>query len=156
MPQYSLMTRDEILALPVADWADESGCHLYLWATNSNMPLACECLSAWGFEHKTILTWVKPRLGLGAYFRGSTEHVLFGVRGRLATRATNIPTHFEAPVGKHSEKPERFYDIVRNASYLPAGEAFQRKPREGFVNLFRDGHSDEVNGHAAPNNGATS
>jgi len=134
-PQYSLMTREQILALPVPSWAEDD-CHLYLWATNMNLPLAVECMAAWGFTHKSMLTWVKPRFGLGVFFRGSTEHVLFGVRGQLMTRSTSIPTHFEAPVGEHSEKPERFYEIVRAASYLPAGEAFQRKARDGFVNLF--------------------
>jgi hypothetical protein len=65
--------------------------------------------------------------------------VLFGVRGQLMTRSTSIATHFEAPVGEHSEKPERFYEMVREASYPPYGEAFQRKPRPDFVNLFVGG-----------------
>src|SRR5262249_18383101 len=54
-PQYALMTADQILALPVPSWAEDD-CHLYLWATNSSMPLACECLKAWGFTHKSVLT----------------------------------------------------------------------------------------------------
>jgi ParB/RepB/Spo0J family partition protein len=77
-PAYALMGREEALALPVAKWA-ENDCHLYLWATNANLPLAVECMAAWGFKHKSVLTWVKPRFGLGIFFRGSTEHVLFGV-----------------------------------------------------------------------------
>ena len=81
---------------------------------------------------------MKPRFGIGAYFRNSTEQVLFGIRGRLMTRSRSVGTHFEAPVGEHSEKPEKFYEIVREASFLPAGEAFQRKPRDGFVNLYGD------------------
>jgi hypothetical protein len=44
--------------------------------------------------------------------------------------------HFEAPRGEHSEKPERFYEIVREASYPQYSEAFQRKARPDFVNLF--------------------
>jgi N6-adenosine-specific RNA methylase IME4 len=136
-PKYALMGREEALALPVASWA-ESDAHLYLWTTNANLPMAVECMAAWGFTHKSVLTWVKPRFGLGVFFRGSTEHVLFGLRGKLMTRSTSIPTHFEAPVGNHSEKPERFYEIVREASYLPAGEAFQRTARDGFVNLFQE------------------
>ena len=47
-------------------------------------------------------------------------------------------THFEARVGQHSEKPERFYEIVREASYGPFGEAFQRTARPDFVNLYRE------------------
>jgi len=135
MPQYSLMTREQILALPVASWSEDD-CHLYLWITNSNLPLACECMAAWGFQHKSMLTWAKPHYGLGKTFRGQTEHVLFGIRGTLGTRCTNISTLFHAPLGEHSEKPERFYEIVRAASYPPYGEAFQRQARPGFANLF--------------------
>jgi N6-adenosine-specific RNA methylase IME4/ParB-like chromosome segregation protein Spo0J len=134
-PQYALMGRDEALALPIPSWAEDNS-HLYLWATNANLPMAVDCMAAWGFTHKSVLTWVKPRFGLGVFFRGSTEHVLFGVRGQLMTRSTSIATHFEAPVGEHSEKPERFYEIVREASYPPYGEAFQRKARPDFVNLY--------------------
>jgi N6-adenosine-specific RNA methylase IME4 len=134
-PRYATMTHDELLALDVQQWA-EDGCHLYLWTTNNFMTRAVELMARWGFQHKTILTWVKPRWGLGSYFRNSTEHVLFGVRGDLRTRSDSIATHFEAPVLEHSEKPQIFYDIVGKASYLPCGEAFQRKPREGFVNVF--------------------
>ena len=82
------------------------------------------------------LTWKKPRKGMGVYFRGQTEHVLFAVRGSLGTRRRDIPTIFEAPRGRHSEKPEKLYEIVRAASYPPYGEAFQRKPRPDFINLF--------------------
>jgi N6-adenosine-specific RNA methylase IME4 len=134
-PGYATMTHEQLLALDVAQWA-EDGCHLYLWVTNSFMPRAGELMARWGFVHKTILTWAKPRWGLGSYFRNQTEHVLFGIRGTLGTRSDSISTLFEAPVGEHSEKPERFYEIVRAASYPPYGEAFQRQGRPGFANLF--------------------
>lgn len=134
-PGYATMSHQELLALPVANWAEDN-CHLYLWTTNNFMTRAVELMARWGFAHKTVLTWVKPRWGLGSYFRNSTEHVLFGVRGELRTRSDSIATHFEAPVGEHSAKPDIFYDIVRRASYEPYGEAFQREVRDGFVSLF--------------------
>ena len=136
-PGYATMTHDELLDLVVPAWAHDD-CHLYLWTTNNFMTRAVDLMAHWGFQHKTVLTWVKPRWGLGSYFRNSTEHVLFGVRGELRTRADNIATHFEAPLGEHSEKPEEFYDFVFRASYPPYGEAFQRQPRKAFTNLFED------------------
>jgi N6-adenosine-specific RNA methylase IME4 len=139
-PQYALLSPEDILALPVPDWA-EADSHLYLCATNANLPFACQCLAHWGFEHKNVISWIKPPpFGLGAYFRNSTELVLFGVRGTLATRpaANAIATHFEAPRGEHSEKPERLYEIIRAASYPPYGEAFQRQARPDFANLYRE------------------
>lgn len=134
-PDYATMTHDELLALDLGRWTEEP-CHLYLWTTNNFLLNAGELLKAWGFEFKTVLTWVKPRFGLGSYFRSSTEHVLFGVKGKLTTRVADIPTHFEAPLGEHSAKPEAFYELVKRASYPPYGEVFQRDKRDGFANLF--------------------
>jgi N6-adenosine-specific RNA methylase IME4 len=134
-PTYVTMTHQQLLALPVSTWA-ASDCHLYLWTTNAFMPQAVELVAAWGFVHKTILTWVKPRIGFGQYFRNQTEQALFAIKGNLAVRCRNISTVIEAPQGKHSEKPERFYEIVRQASFPPFSEAFRRNPRPDFVNLF--------------------
>ncbi len=142
-PLYATMTHDELRALDVRQWA-EGGCHLYLWTTNNFMPLAVELMNRWGFEHKCVLTWVKPKWGLGSYFRNSTEHVLFGVRGELRTRSDSIATHFRAPIGKHSEKPEEFYDLVRAASHEPYGEIFQREARSDFANVFGQNVLDEA------------
>jgi N6-adenosine-specific RNA methylase IME4 len=144
-PRYATLSHNQLLALPVEEWAEDE-CHLYLWTTNNFLTRAGELMAAWGFDYKTVLTWSKPRWGLGSYFRHNTEQVLFGVRGALPTRADNIATLFEAPRGIHSEKPERFYEIVRTASYLPAGEAFQRTPREHFVDVF-EGHTGEFQAH---------
>jgi N6-adenosine-specific RNA methylase IME4 len=134
-PDYDTMSHEQLLALNVAAWAEDA-CHLYCWVTNAMLPKAFELLKVWGFTYNTTLTWAKPRYGLGTHFRGQTEHVLFGIRGTLATRSNSISTLFEAPVGGHSEKPEKFYDIVRAASYPPFGEAFQRTARPDFINLF--------------------
>jgi N6-adenosine-specific RNA methylase IME4 len=134
-PDYDTMSHEQLLALDVAAWAEDD-CHLYCWVTNAMLPKAFELMEAWGFTYNTTLTWAKPKYGLGTHFRGQTEHVLFGIRGTLAVRRGDISTLFEAPTGAHSEKPDRFYEIVRAASYPPFGEAFQRTARPDFVNLF--------------------
>jgi len=139
-PGYAMQLHEDLLALDVAAWADDQeGCHLYCWVTNNFMARACELVKHWGFQHRTIITWIKPPpFGLGSYFRNSTEHVIFATRGDTTTRpaAASLPTHFEAPRGEHSEKPEKFYEIVRAASYPPYGEANQRESRPDFANLF--------------------
>lgn len=131
-PKYAVMSLAELEALPVEAWADDE-CHLYLWTTNNFILRAGDLVAAWGFDFKTVLTWVKPRFGLGSYFRSSTEHCLFAVKGQAPTRARNIPTHFEAPLGKHSEKPDALYDIAERSSYAPRLDAFARKQREGWT-----------------------
>jgi N6-adenosine-specific RNA methylase IME4 len=146
-PHYATMTQDELLHLPVHEWAEEN-CHLYCWATNAMLPRACELISAWGFQHKAILTWVKDRWGLGGYFRNQTEHVIFAIRGKLGTRSDSLSTAFYAPQGRDSEKPEQFYDLVRRASFPPFGEAFQRTPRPDFTNLYVARSSPRMNSPA--------
>lgn len=131
-PKYAVMSLAELEALPVATWADDE-CHLYLWTTNNFILRAGDLVAAWGFEFKTVLTWVKPRFGLGSFFRSSTEHCLFAVKGQAPTRARNIATHFEAPLGKHSEKPDALYDIAERSSYAPRLDAFARKQRDGWT-----------------------
>jgi N6-adenosine-specific RNA methylase IME4 len=127
-PVYATMTQKELLALPVSSWAEDEA-HLYLWATNADLRNAFELMEVWGFKYMTLITWVKPTFGLGSYFRTSTEHVLFGVRGRLPTRVRNIGTHFTAPKTFHSEKPDAFYELVEQASYSPFVDVFARKKR---------------------------
>jgi N6-adenosine-specific RNA methylase IME4 len=139
-PGYAMQTLDQLRALDLKQWADdEVGCHLYSWTTNNFSYEAHKLVEHWRFQHRTILTWIKPPpFGLGSYYRNSTELCLFATFGDTTTRpaAASLPTHFEAPRGEHSEKPEKFYEIVRAASYPPYGEGNQREPRPDFVNLF--------------------
>jgi N6-adenosine-specific RNA methylase IME4 len=139
-PGYAMQTIESLRELDVKAWADQDeGCHLYCWTTNNFLGEACKLVEHWGFQHRTMLTWIKPPpFGLGSYFRNSTEQVLFATLGDTTTRhaAASIPTHFEAPRGEHSEKPEKFYEIVRAASYPPYGEGNQREARSDFMNLF--------------------
>jgi ParB/RepB/Spo0J family partition protein len=140
---YTTMTQDELLNLPIPKWSAPNS-HIYLWATNSEIFNAKALLDHYGFTFKEILVWNKlyksgtVRQSMGYNFRHTTEYVLFGVRGKMRTReaARNINTGFEASVSRHSTKPEVFYDLVRAASYGPYGEAFQRKPRPDFDNLY--------------------
>jgi N6-adenosine-specific RNA methylase IME4 len=147
-PGYAMQTLDQLRALDLMQWidpADSAGCHLYCWVTNNFMAEGCKLVSHWGFQHRIVMTWIKPPpFGLGSYFRNSTEHVLFATFGNTTTRpaAASLPTHFEAPRGEHSEKPERFYEIVRAASYPPYGEGNQREPRPDFTNLFVSSDAD--------------
>ena len=59
----------------------------------------------------------------------TTQFVLFGRRGNLPIREAGrqIPDAFEAPVGRHSEKHGKFYEIVRAIWFPPYGEAFRRR-----------------------------
>lgn len=120
LPDGSKITGDVVL--PKA--ADRA--HLYLWTTAGHLPDAFSVMEAWGFEYKTYLVWVKPQMGMGNYFRVSTELVLFGVRGGMRTQDMGLMNYFTVPRGKHSSKPTAFYDLVAKASPGPYLEMFAR------------------------------
>lgn len=79
-PAYPLMPIRDIKALPVADLSADAA-HLYLWAVLPLMAEAFDVVRAWGFRPRTVLTWCKPGLGLGAGYRGNTEHLIVARRG---------------------------------------------------------------------------
>ena len=131
-PEYSTMPFDEIKNLPVNKIADVN-CHLYLWVTNRSLPKAFALIDAWGFRYITCLTWCKPSIGMGNYFRGSTEQVLFAVKGSQPLKRHDVGTYFTAPRGEsHSAKPDEFYRLVESCSYAPFIDIFGRKARDGW------------------------
>lgn len=134
------MSVQQIAALPV-NRLTEKDAHLYLWFTNAFAVEAHEVCRAWGFEPKTIITWAKvqhedpskPSMKTGYYFRGATEHVLFGVKGSLKTQATLSTLFIHPRINTHSEKPEKFYtDVIEKASPGPYLELFARRRRPGW------------------------
>jgi N6-adenosine-specific RNA methylase IME4 len=134
---YPLMRIEDIAALPVMDLADPEGCHLYLWTTNNYLPAALEVMAAWGFRYITTITWTKDRAGLGQYFRGLTEHCLFGVRGKVPYKIIDGKrqqgtTGFYAPKGRHSQKPEEMRQMIEKVSYGPRIELFARQIAPGW------------------------
>lgn len=133
-PDYATMTIDELEHLQVSKFAD-TDCHLYLWITNRSLPKGFRLLDAWGFRYITALTWVKPHFGMGNYFRGQTEHVLFGVKGSQPLKRKDVGTVFMADRGPdgHSSKPPSFLDLVESCSPGPYLEMFSRSNRDGWV-----------------------
>jgi N6-adenosine-specific RNA methylase IME4 len=128
---YPTMAIDEIKAIPVRDIADENAT-LWLWTTNAHLPVAFDVVAAWGFEYKTLLTWVKDRMGTGEWLRGQTEHCLLGARGKPVFLHENHTTVLEAARREHSRKPEEFYALVEATCPGAKVELFCRQHRNGW------------------------
>jgi N6-adenosine-specific RNA methylase IME4 len=125
---------EKLKALDVARLAAPDGCHLYLWTTAPKLEVAYQVLRAWGFDFKTVLVWRKRRLGLGRHFRSQTEFILFATRGpNLPLREQGLSNVVDAPVARHSEKPDAFYALAERASFEPRLDMFARKPRPGWT-----------------------
>lgn len=129
---YPTMSLEDIAHLPLPDLADPSGCHIYLWVTHRFLPTGLSLLETWGFHYQCLMTWVKPTGMTPFSWMYNTEHILFGRQGDLPLSRMGLKLSFEAPMERHSAKPEVFYQRVREASPGPRLEMFARLEREGF------------------------
>jgi N6-adenosine-specific RNA methylase IME4 len=131
---YRTEPLEEIKALDVRSFMAPDSV-MFLWATVPMLMQAGEVLEAWGFPYKSNFTWNKDRVGTGYWSRNKHQHLLVGTRGKIPAPApgTQWPSVIDAPVGRHSEKPVIFYELVE--SYyptLPKIEPFARAARPGW------------------------
>lgn len=154
---YPLMKTKDIIAMKsfIFNLADKN-CHLYLWVTNNFIPDGLQVMKWWGFRYITTISWVKmvkqgelftapknqytlQQPGLGQYFRGLTEHCLFGTKGKTLLPEHKAKTVIFAPRKRHSEKPYQIFTYAELVSPEPRIELFARKEREGW-----DSRGDEI------------
>lgn len=129
--RYKTMSLDDLEALPVSALAAPDS-HLYVWIGATRIPDGLRLVSAWGFEFVALLTWKKPSIGLGTWWRYQTEHLIHARRGGLRTRP-GLSNLFEARRSRHSAKPDEAYALIAEASPGPYLEMFARKSREGWT-----------------------
>ena len=137
---YRTMALTAIKSLPVQDIAAED-CVLFLWATFPCLPDALEVIRAWGFEYKTLgFCWVKRNRkstgwfwGLGNWTRSNAEVCLLATRGDPKRISARVHSIIDAPVGRHSEKPQEASGrIVELMGDLPRIELFARQRTPGW------------------------
>jgi N6-adenosine-specific RNA methylase IME4 len=138
-PQMSIAQicaeRDKVAAIAHDD------CVLWLWTTNHHMRQAFDVLEAWGFEYKTMLTWVKDKFGNGDWLRGQTEHALMAVRGKPIVELINQSTVLHGPLRANSQKPDEFLPFVESLCPAPRyAYLFAR----AFKRDLWDAHGDEA------------
>jgi N6-adenosine-specific RNA methylase IME4 len=117
---------ERLKAMPIADLAAPDA-HLWLWTTAAALRESYDLMEAWGFTPRSILIWVKPRMGLGHYLRNSAEFMLFGTRGKAPILFNSQPNWLFAPTQDHSHKPEEQYAIIERCSPGPYLELFARR-----------------------------
>lgn len=129
---YLTMTLEELTAIPVpALSADQA--HLHLWTTNGFLPDGMRLLHHWGFKYKGFYVWVKPKIGIGNYWRVAHEIMLLGVKGGLVFRDKSLRSWGEFPRNKHSAKPEEVRALIEKASPGPYLELFGRRLADGWT-----------------------
>lgn len=131
---YPTSVTDVIAARPVEKIAADDSV-LFLWATVPMLPDALRVMDAWSFGYKSHSVWNKDRIGTGYWFRNKHELLLVGTRGNIPAPAmgTQWDSVIDAPVGRHSAKPDAFYELIE--SYfpnLPKIELNARQARAGW------------------------
>jgi N6-adenosine-specific RNA methylase IME4 len=134
---YPCMPTPDLCRFPLPPLEDDS--LLLLWRVSAMQQDALDVAKAWGFTLKSEIVWEKttvtgkPHFGMGHYVRASHETCLLATRGRWKPKARNVRSRFSAPVGRHSAKPDAFYDLVEQLADGPYVRLFARSERPGWV-----------------------
>jgi N6-adenosine-specific RNA methylase IME4 len=136
---YDTASLEPIKALPVARLAAPDTA-LNLWCMDWLLPGALEVIDAWGFKFiKVGFCWVKLNpssngrfMGLGHWQREGMELCLFATKGNPTRLNADVRQVIEAPIGRHSEKPEVFQDEMERLTAGPYLELFARRVRPGW------------------------
>jgi N6-adenosine-specific RNA methylase IME4 len=140
---YRVMALEDLERLELPPLAPD--CRLFLWRVAAMQEEALKVVRAWGFVPKAEMVWVKLsgtgglHFGMGRQVRMSHETCIIATRGRPPRLSRSVRSAFVAHVGKHSEKPDRFFEIVESLSPGPRLELFARRRRPGW-----DGVGDEL------------
>lgn len=132
--KYPCMVLSDIMSL---DIPAQKNAVLFLWATVPLLPEAFSVMSAWGFQYKTMITWRKMSQGLGYWYRGQCEHLLVGVKGRVKAFRMQVPNFHQCKVGRHSEKPAYFRELIETSVVKTIAEPaklemFAREQHDGW------------------------
>jgi len=139
---YPTLSLGEIRCFPLPALADDA--HLFLWRVASMQLEALEVATAWGFQVKSEIVWLKRtthgkrHFGMGRRVRLEHEVCLICTRGRPPVRDHSVRSAFAAalPDRKHSAKPPEFFAIVERlcgpADPSTHFELFARAPRPGW------------------------
>lgn len=141
---YPVMQLEQIKAMPVADLAEDNS-HLYIWCPNGLLKDALEVIGAWGFTYRSMMVWIKPRLGLGVYIRNAHETLLFATRGKCPINFRAQPSWLFAPFQPpHSHKPEEQFAVIERLSGGPYLELFARRYQPGWDSWGNEIDSDII------------
>jgi N6-adenosine-specific RNA methylase IME4 len=136
---YDTMTFDELIALPVKDWAADD-CVLLLWVPGPHTLQGLRLMEAWRFQFKgTGFAWVKCTkdgkgypIGCGYGTRKNIELCWQGTRGSPKRLSAGVRELVVEPRRLHSQKPDRIREDIQRLYPGPYLELFARSTASGW------------------------
>jgi N6-adenosine-specific RNA methylase IME4 len=131
--KYPTMTIEEIKAVPIPPICADD-CSLFLWTTHTYLREAFDVIETWGFKYHCCITWNKGSGWSLCGFHRLTEFCLYAYRGNINVNQVGefIPTLITEKKRKHSQKPDKMYELIESNTPEPRIELFARIEREGW------------------------
>jgi len=136
MMDYKVMSINQIKQLPIGLIAKDS-CWLFLWTVQKFLFDTKDILEEWGFNYLATGVWEKTygkSAGMPLFgFRWNVEFILVGYKNKpdLWPKRRLIPLGFSAPNIRHSQKPDKFYEMIEKLGDARI-DIFARRKRSGW------------------------
>ncbi len=115
---YDCLKSSELKELPIGKLLKKDA-HLFMWATNTHLPDALECIETWGFRYiKQYFYWLKVCknnsmklfFGNGHYTKGNVEILIFARRGKKLQHVRDDIIEVQYAVHPRPGKLSPFYN----------------------------------------------
>lgn len=130
---YPTMPTEDICKLPVTDLVADNAV-LFLWTTSPKLFEAKQVIDAWGFDYKSSMIWDKVKHNVGYYVSVRHEFLLICTKGSCLPDSNKLIDSVQTieRSNRHSEKPERFYEIIEEMYKGKKIELFSRNKRKNW------------------------
>lgn len=110
---------------------------IFMWCTAPMWKEQMTVFDAMDFTEKSMVFWHKTgRLGMGYWVRHQVEFMMMGIKGNVKAFRTARRNLLEAPIEKHSKKPEIFrqyvQDVTKSMGKVKRIELFARSHAKGW------------------------
>lgn len=133
---YKTMTTTQISQLSISSLANDN-CLCFLWTTQKFLQRSSSILEYWGFTRLLTMVWEKTygrSAGMPLFgFSWNAEfiHVGYNKKPVLWPKRPLIPVVFQAENLRHSQKPDKFYEMVETFGKTRI-DIFARKQRKDW------------------------
>ena len=140
--QYETIPMKDLMSLPIGEIVTD---YIFLWSVAPFVASgeASELLKSWGFIPRSMMFWHKNTgLGVGYWFRGDCEPILFASKKASPAIRTNERSLFASKRLRHSAKPDIVHELVEKHFPGPYLEIFGRRSRQGWTVLGNESPED--------------